>query len=389
MEDCKARIVLGRNAFGHDVCVQTEKRFAHALSIGLTGSGKTVYFDQLIRQDIAAGHGVLVIDPHGGDPGSPRERDSLFARLVAHCYDIGAHKAGKLHIVEPSLESHSASFNPLIVPPGFDIPTASDDVLKAIERVWSEDFHEKPVARGMIKAVVSALLELNLIFCEAKLLLDDEPNGFRASVIPRLKNENSRTWLERLERYSKDKNKTQFNVYASAPFTRFSEFTESPTVRALVGQTDRQLDLLKIMDEGHICLVNLQQTGTLSEDKARLIGTLLFRYVYRLSSRRATKLPFFVYMDEAPKFLTDDIPTIFPEVRKYKIGLHFATQYLRQLGKDDEEIRAAVTSSVTVSPIPPRFGGAAREGGDMLVVFWQRAPRHGRQRRRRLQAWAA
>src|SRR5262245_53949521 len=45
--------------------VQAEDRSRHLYVIGKTGTGKTTLLKNLIVQDIAAGHGVGVIDPHG------------------------------------------------------------------------------------------------------------------------------------------------------------------------------------------------------------------------------------------------------------------------------------------------------------------------------------
>ncbi len=40
-------------------------RRQHLYTIGKSGSGKTTLLRNLILQDIEAGHGVAVIDPHG------------------------------------------------------------------------------------------------------------------------------------------------------------------------------------------------------------------------------------------------------------------------------------------------------------------------------------
>ena len=53
-------------------------------------------------------------------------------------------------------------------------------------------------------------------------------------------------------------------------------------------------------------------------------------------------------------------------------------------GLNDTELTKITRTQhrVTVSQSPPRFGAPARTGGDMFVVFCERAPRHGWQRRR-------
>ena len=56
-----------RHAWGEDVPfgLNTDDRRHHAYVVGKTGSGKTTLLRNMIIQDIAAGRGVGVIDPHG------------------------------------------------------------------------------------------------------------------------------------------------------------------------------------------------------------------------------------------------------------------------------------------------------------------------------------
>src|SRR6266571_3833358 len=53
--------------WGQDVSfgIHAEDRSRHLYTIGKTGTGKTTLLRNLIVQDIEAGHGVGVIDPHG------------------------------------------------------------------------------------------------------------------------------------------------------------------------------------------------------------------------------------------------------------------------------------------------------------------------------------
>jgi DNA helicase HerA-like ATPase len=61
-------IVLGvREEWGqeHPIVLFPHDRRHHLYAVGKTGTGKTTFLHNLIYQDIAAGHGVGVIDPHG------------------------------------------------------------------------------------------------------------------------------------------------------------------------------------------------------------------------------------------------------------------------------------------------------------------------------------
>src|SRR3954470_833890 len=66
MEDWQ--IVLGvREGWGQETpfVFSPRDRRHHLYAIGKSGTGKTTLLRNLILQDIAAGHGVGVIDPHG------------------------------------------------------------------------------------------------------------------------------------------------------------------------------------------------------------------------------------------------------------------------------------------------------------------------------------
>jgi len=47
------------------VNLTNEDRMRHMFVVGATGTGKSVFLSDMILQDVAKGHGVFVIDPHG------------------------------------------------------------------------------------------------------------------------------------------------------------------------------------------------------------------------------------------------------------------------------------------------------------------------------------
>ena len=48
--------------------------------------------------------------------------------------------------------------------------------------------------------------------------------------------------------------------------------------------------------------------------------------------------PFFVYVDEAHRYMTDDVEGLLTQSRKFGIGVTLAHQYLAQLGKPGDKI---------------------------------------------------
>ena len=55
--------------------------------------------------------------------------------------------------------------------------------------------------------------------------------------------------------------------------------------------------------------------------------------------------PFFVYVDEAHRYVTDDVEGLLTQARKFGIGVTLAHQYLAQLGKPGDKIYEAVRNS--------------------------------------------
>ena len=75
-------------------------RRRHMYIVGKTGVGKTKLMELLIRQDIAYGHGLCVIDPHG---------DFINDILCA----IPENRINDVTVVDPADTQFPISFNPL------------------------------------------------------------------------------------------------------------------------------------------------------------------------------------------------------------------------------------------------------------------------------------
>ena len=80
--------------------IKRPDRRRHAYIIGKSGVGKSKLLELLIRQDIAYGHGLCLIDPHG---------DTIEAMLNY----IPEERIEDVVIIDPSDVMHPASFNPL------------------------------------------------------------------------------------------------------------------------------------------------------------------------------------------------------------------------------------------------------------------------------------
>jgi len=342
------RITLGSNERGDPVRLDERPRLEHMHIVGVTGSGKTTLLEYMLRQDITRGRGVCVFDPHGNHP------DSLYRRLASWLDRSGFIETGRVHLIDPNVREHVVGLNPLAPLDDTDHSVIADALLEAFSRVWGdEDMLTKPTIRTVLRATFVALIEMRLTLAEAKLLYDPhDTHGVRARVISQLTDEYARDELERLHQTALDeRSKRDFRAEVVGPINRINEFVSSNTIRAMFGQTERVLDLQKILDKGEILLVNLGHGRAVSEANTRLLGTLLLRYLFLLCARRKNLEPYFLYIDECHRYLTGDIPNILPEVRKYGIGVVLAHQFLHQLGKPDDAIYQAAMNSTEIKAV--------------------------------------
>ena len=341
----RGTVALGRMN-GSAVAMPTRPRFEHSHVIGTTGGGKTNFLEHLIRQDIKNGNGVCVIDPHGS------HRDSVYRSLITWLLASGYSKQRTIHLVDPNAESHTTGFNPLALPDaGTSVSVVASTVLEAFERVWGdENTHGKPTIRRILKGTFAALAELRLTLAEAELLFDHrDVHGIRALMLNKIEDRYARSVIGDLHRLADgDRTGQRFRDEVVGPINRLAEFVSAPSIRRIIGQRDRVIDLRQALDEGHIILVNLSGGNAVSDADTELLGRLLTRFLFFHAKRRKGKQPFWFYLDECQRYLSGDVPSLLAEARKFRIGVTLSHQWQTQLGSDDDQMLAAVQNATNL-----------------------------------------
>jgi hypothetical protein len=345
-------IALGADDHNRLVTINEAPRLEHAHVIGATGSGKSTFMLNCILQDMARGRGVAVLDPHGSHP------DSLLNNVLRFL-DHYAFPLSKVHIIAPNIPDLVVGFNPLAPLPGTDPVVIADAMVAAFERAWGdENTLEKPLTRRLLRSVFTALAECRMTIPDAADLLDyQDTRGVRLDVISRLQNEAVKTQLENIERLARQpRSFIDFQNQVLGPVNRLEEFIANPTMRLMFSMSreqsaDKTIDLLDVMEKGHILLVDLQHGPLVSEPNTDLLGKILLRYLFLLMAHRKNLEPYFVYVDECHRFMTDDVESLLAQARKYRIGVSLAHQYLAQLGKPQDKIYEAVRNSTEIKTI--------------------------------------
>ncbi len=150
-------------------------------------------------------------------------------------------------------------------------------------------------------------------------------------------------WLREYETYP-----ARFRIEAIAPIqNKVGAFLANPILSGILTQSWSAFDLRQVMDKSWILLVNLAK-GKIGEDSAGLLGVLLVSRIGLAALSRAdvveeSRRDFFVYLDEFQSFTTLSLANMLSELRKYRLGLVLAHQYLSQL---DLQVRDAILGNV-------------------------------------------
>lgn len=332
-------ITLGYNMFRgkrQDVHMQLEDRFRHLYLIGQTGTGKSVFLDSLIKQDIRNGKGICVVDPHGD--------------LVEDALGwVPRERADDVIIFDPADTERPLGVNML------EAKTPEERDFVALEAM--------NMMIGMFGNEIFGP-RIQDYFRNGCLTLMEDPNGGALTDIVRLFTDEP--WQQEKVKHIKnpivkgfwvnqmantgEREKKEMIPYFSA---KFGCFITNTLMRNIIGQTKSAFNFDEAMDDGKILLVKLAK-GLVGDINANLLGMIFVNKIQVAAMRRqqiadkSKRAPFFLYVDEFQNFITDSFESILSEARKYKLGLVVAHQYIDQLIKDgkDEKIKNAIFGNV-------------------------------------------
>lgn len=253
----------------------------------------------------------------------------------------GRDRPGDLINFDATDRSAPLSFNPLERVPPERRGLAAASLLEIFRKLWPESWG--PRLEHILRNCLLALLELPEATLGDVLRLLDEP-PFRKSAAGRVANAQVRRfWLREFESYT-----ARFRVEAVAPIqNKVGAFLSDPTLSRILDQPRSSFITRQIMDEGKVLLVNLAK-GRIGEDATRLMGALItsalgLGALSRVDLPEMQRRDFSLYLDEFHGYATLSLATMLSELRKYRLNLVLAHQYLGQL---EPPIRDAILGNV-------------------------------------------
>lgn len=309
------------------VAIPADLRARHCYIAGATGTGKSTLLTNMMIQDIAAGHGVGLLDPHG----------DLVKVILRH---IPRNRIDDVVLFDAADTEFPVALNILEARDEAERERIVAETIMALERYFPASWGPRleRILQYTIRTVLHAIPGATLADVE-QMLTDTH---FREATL-------EQTTDSRLLSFWT----TQFRFLpknACDPvLNKLSVFLLDRHVRNIICQRRSAVNFDQLLNQGKILLANLS-TGLLTEKVAGTLGSFLTTKIVNAAFRRAAlpagqRRPWHLYIDEFQNFvnLSVGFERILAEARKQALTLTAANQHVGQL---NQAVRQAIFGNV-------------------------------------------
>ncbi len=333
-------LLVGKSVFRAQekkVYMLEEDRLRHFYLIGQTGTGKSALMLEMVKQDIEAGNGVALIDPHG----------DLAEKALAN---VPASRSEDVVYFNPSDMELPMGLNMLDFDK--DYPESKtfvvNELLEIFEKLYSLKQHGfggpmfEQYMRNSILLAMEDPASGNTLIEIPKLLADTDFRKYKLSKCKNIVVKNF--WEQEAEKAGGEASLANMVPYITS---KMNVFIANDMVRPIISQQKSAFKMREIMDNKKILIVNLAK-GKLGDTNSFLLGMIIIGKILISAFSRANlpqeeRKDFFLYVDEFQNVTTKTISSILAEARKYNLGMIFGHQFIGQL---DEETKKAVFGNV-------------------------------------------
>ena len=302
-------------------------RRAHMYVIGKTGTGKSSLLESMARQDILAGNGMALFDPHG----------DLAERLYAWVPESRRSDVIYLNVPDPE---QPFGFNPLENVPPLRRSLAANGITETLKKLFDDAWGVR--LEYILRSALLLLLEQPEATLADVVRLFHEKE-FRKEAADRVTNEQVKYfWTTEFEKFGRHRSEAVTPIE-----NKLGSLLVDPFVSRILTIKKSTFNPREAMDNGKVLIVNLAK-GKIGEAPAMLFGGLLVTMLglsglARADTPQKARRDFFMYLDEFQTFTTLALVNMLSELRKYGVGLVLANQFMDQI---DAELRSAILGNV-------------------------------------------
>ncbi len=314
-----------RRRFG----IKREDRRKHVYIIGKTGMGKSTVLENMTIQDIRAGRGVAVVDPHG----------EYAERMLDF---VPSSRVNDVIYFNPADTEYPVAFNVMEQVSEDQRHLISSGLLGVFKKIFGPEVWSARMEYLLANSIL-ALLEIpgSTLLGINRMLGEKD---FRKRVVAQLSDPVIRGfWENEFAKYPEQ----YMREAVGAIQNKIGQFSSNPLIRNVVGQVASAVDMRAIMDEQKIFIINLAK-GKIGEENSRLLGAMMVTKLYltamgRVDVPERERKDFYLYVDEFQNFATESFANILSEARKYRLNLTVAHQYVFQM---EEMVQHAIFGNV-------------------------------------------
>jgi hypothetical protein len=308
------------------VRLSVESRNQHLWLLGKTGVGKSTLIAQMALQDINAGRGVIVIDPHG----------DLIRDIAGR---VPRERIEDVILFDPADEEYPMGLNPLECQTDEERAVIVSSFIDMLVQLY--DPHHQGIAgprfeHGARNHMLTVMAMPGGTLVEVVRAFQDDK--FVRSILKYVTDPLVlRYWRDQISRT----NEFHRSEVTDWLVSKFSHFTVDPKMRRIFGQSASAFRFREAMDQGKIVLMSLGK-GKLGSANANFIGYTLLPMIQHAALSRANlpegeRRPVALYIDEFQNYASVALASMLSEARKYKLAMTLANQHIGQLTTDVRE----------------------------------------------------
>jgi len=325
--------------------IKRSDRRKHIYIVGKTGTGKTTVLKNMIIQDMRAGEGVAVLDPHG--------------QLIDELLDfVPEDRIDDVVMFNPADSDNPVALNMLEMVDPKQKTLMADTLVDVFKKYFADSWG--PRLEYILKNCILTLLEVpNTSLLSVIRLLTDR--DYRKHIVGMIQDPQMKSFWN--NEFAKMERNERLITEAISPIqNKVGQFLNSELIRNIVGQPKSSIKVDEIINSGKLFFVDLS-TGRIGANNASLLGAMIVSQLQFAAMRRVDipeneRRDFFMYADEFQNFATDSFAVVLSEARKYRLDLTLTHQYIEQM---PEAVKDAVFGNIgtlicfTVGPTDAHF----------------------------------